>query len=362
MLALPLLIPGGMNRVPRRRSLPEVRLGYLPLLDAAPLLVARELGLFSKWGVAVHLRQELGWASIREKLIYGELEGAHAPALMAFSLHLGLQTRSCPVRSALLLSRQGNAITISRRLWLMGARDLASLRQLIRAEQPRRMTFAVVSLFSSHHFLLRRWLVQAGLDPDTAVRIVVLPPSLMGEHMREGSIDGFCVGEPWNSAAALAGEGWIAADSTAIDPRHPEKVLLCREGFVASQPEELAAIQSAITEACAWCDQPARRTELARMLAQSGIYGLPAPVLGNALNGSMDWGAGRKRSAEGFIRFHDGSPMVVNDSDCRQLLAQARGLGLPSVPAAMNLPLARRLFLPAASRLQPQPEIEKSAA
>lgn len=327
-----------------RRNLREVRLGFVPLLDAAPLLVARDLGLFEKWGIQACLSQELGWASVREKLLYGELDVAHAPGLMAFSVHLGLQTRACPIRADVLLSRQGNAITLSKRLWQKGARDIQGFRQLVRAEYPRRMTFAVVSLFSSHHFILRAWLERADLDPDLDVRFVVLPPSLVGEHMREGTIDGFCVGEPWNSASVLAGDGWMIADSSDICPRHPEKVLLARESFVWEHPEVYRSLRQALGEACAWCHEIKNRASLVDLIIASSAFPLDRTVLANALEGTMDLGASRSRPAKDFILFQDGDPLVIEAWSIAQFLQQARHLGCPGLPSQINLALARRLF------------------
>ena len=135
------------------RSSPLVgafRIGYVPLIDAAPLLVAEALGLYSKWGVAVSLSAELGWGSIREKLVYGELEAAHAPGPLLFSILLGTHSRPCGVTTDLVLSLQGNAITLSRRFWDRGVRDARTFRLLVRGEAPHRPAFAVVARFSSH--------------------------------------------------------------------------------------------------------------------------------------------------------------------------------------------------------------------
>lgn len=337
---------GCMQFTARHASRADLNVGYVPLLDAAPLLVAQEMGFFRRHGVNVRLQPELGWASVREKLLYSELDAAHAPALMAFSLHLGMQARSCPVRAGFLLNRQGNAITLSKRLWLKGGRDAATVRQLIRAELPRRLTFAVVSLFSSHHFLLRCWLEQAGLDPDQSVRIVVLPPSLMGEHMREGTIDGFCAGEPWNSAAVLTGEGWIVADSATLAPRHAEKVLLVRESVTQERAEVLTAAHHALAEACAWCEAPSHRAELADLLVTLDVFSMERAVLLNALVGPMELGGGQRRPASGFLIFHDPLNGQMTESDCRELIQQARGLGHAALPPQLTLALGRRLFLP----------------
>ena len=333
-----------------------VRLGFVPLLDAAPLLLARQMEFFERQGLRVILQPELGWASIREKLLYGELEAAHAPAVMALSMQLGLQSRACPVVADLILSRQGNAITLSKELWQKGVRDGRSFSLAVRSEVPRRFVFAVVSIFSSHHFLVRQWLVRHGVNPETDIRFVVLPPNLMCEHLREGNIDGYCAGEPWNSTAVLSGDGWIVADSEEIAPRHPEKALVARADFSISRPEACQGLRRALAEACQWCDAPGHRPVVAQALEASGYFDLPLKVLANSLTGTMDRGAGRSRKADGFIRYSDGSPLQADEWSCRQILDQARSLGLPALPAQLNITLARKLFLPAVRGRERQPQ------
>lgn len=282
-----------------------IRLGFVPLADAAPLLVARSAGFFEQAGLDVRLNAELGWGTIREKVAHGELDAAHALGGLVFSLILGTHTRPCNVRAEAMLSFEGNAITLSRRLWKKGARDGPSLRLLLRAESPRRPVFAVVSTVSSHHMLLRRWLENSGMDPDHDVRIVVLPPPLVGEHMREGHIDGFCAGEPWNSASVEDGEGWVVATSRTMDAGHPEKVLLLSESFAGRDPETARALRHALWKACKWCDEPGNRTALPSLFKEAGWFGLPDDVVRRSLTGPFDRGYPAARE-ESLLMFSDG--------------------------------------------------------
>ena len=280
------------------------RIGYVPLIDAAPLLVAEALGLYSKWGVGVSLSAELGWGSIREKLVYGELEAAHAPGPLLFSILLGTHSRPCGVTTDHVLSLQGNAITLSRRFWDRGVRDAHTFRLLVRGEAPHRPAFAVVARFSSHHFLLRNWLRSAGLDPARDVRIVVLPPPLVVEHMSEGQIDGFCAGEPWNSAAALCGEGWVVATSVELAPKHPEKVLLVRDEIFYRQPDGYSALRSAILEAGRFCDQPENRQAVVDILQECHAFSVTRQVLMNSLVGPFNTGVADLEGQGPFLMFH----------------------------------------------------------
>jgi ABC-type nitrate/sulfonate/bicarbonate transport system substrate-binding protein len=282
------------------------RIGYVPLVDAAPLLVAEALGLYSRRGVAVSLSAELGWGSIREKLVYGELEAAHAPGPLLFSILLGTRSRACGVTTDLVLSLQGNAITLSRRFWDRGVRDANTFRALVRGEAPHKPVFAVVARFSSHHFLLRSWLRSAGLDPERDFRIVVLPPPLVVEHMREGQIDGFCAGEPWNSVAALSGEGWVVATSMSLAPKHPEKVLLVRNEIFHRQPDGYSALRSAILEAGRFCDQPENRQAVVDILKGYHAFPVTKQVLMNSLVGPFSTGIADLEGEGPFLMFHQG--------------------------------------------------------
>jgi ABC-type nitrate/sulfonate/bicarbonate transport system substrate-binding protein len=290
------------------------RLGYVPLIDALPLLVADAMGFFERENVSVSLSRELGWGSIREKIVYGELDGAPAPAGLLFSILLGTHAPACPVSTDLVMNVQGNAITLSRRLWEKGVRDARTFRLVVRGEAPRRPVFAVVSPFSSHHFLLREWLRSAGLDPDRDVRITALPPPLVAEHMREGQIDGFCAGEPWNSGAALSGDGWVVATSAQLAPGHVEKVLLMRNDSRVRQPEAYAALRRALVEACKYCDQPENRPALVDFLHNRGIFPLPKEALANSLVGPFQTGAETLENRRPFISFYrEGTNRATRD-------------------------------------------------
>src|SRR6266850_6607819 len=209
-----------------------LRLGFAPLTDCAPLVMAQELGLFRKYGLCVTLSRELGWASIRDKIIHGELDAAHAVAGMPVAATLGLGAVKCDCLTALVLNLHGNAITLSNDLWQRGVRDGATLRDHVRKARGEQMlTFGVVFPFSSHNFLLRQWLVSHGIMPDRDVRIVVVPPPQMAANLKIGNLDGFCVGEPWNSVAVQTRAGWCVTTSAELDPGHPEKVLMVRRDF-----------------------------------------------------------------------------------------------------------------------------------
>ena len=324
---------------------PVLRLGFVPLTDAAPLILAQELGLFRKYGLQVRLSRELGWASIRDKIAYGELEAAHALAAMPITSTLGFGSVPCDCLTALVLNLHGNAITLSNDLWRRGVRDGKSLHEeIVRSRREKMYTFGVVFSFSSHRHLLRRWFAAHGIDAERDVRFVVVPPPQMVANLRAGHLDGFCVGEPWNSMAVQARAGWIAATSAELDPQHPEKVLMVRGDFAANRREEHLALVSAVREACEFCDQPEHEAEIATILARPEFVGAPAEILRRALSGRIDCGNGITRQVEEFIVFHRNEANVPASSQAAWALQLVRSSSLCPQPAKLNFALGRSVY------------------
>ena len=290
-------------KLPLSGVVQPVRIGFIPLADCAPLLVARELDLFRKHGVRVELSCEVGWATIREKLLYGQVDAAHAIAGLALAMRMGLSTPPCRVVAPFVFNLHGNAITLSKDLWNCGVRDARSLKQMVLSNAHRRFTFGIVSRYSSHFCLLRKWLSAGGIDVEKEVRLVALPPTQMAANLAAGLIDGYCVGEPWNSFAVESGTGWIAATSEQLSPGHPEKVLLTTEQFIDQHRDECRAIIEALREACLYCDAIEHRADVAHMLAESGYFPGNEAILKKSLVGPLDLGTGKKSDVTHFHIF-----------------------------------------------------------
>lgn len=321
-----------LSSAPLAGVVQPVRIGFIPLADCAPLLVAKDKELFRKHGVKVELSCEVGWATIREKLLYGQIDAAHAIAGLALAMRLGLSTPPCRVVAPFVFNLNGDAITLSRDLWNRGVRDAATLKKLIRSTTSRRLTFGMVSRYASHHFLLRRWLISGGIDPNTEVRIVALPPTQMAANLAAGLIDGYCVGEPWNSVAVDKGVGWIAATSEDIFPGHPEKVLLMNEVFIEQHGDQAHAIREALRESCAFCDVAGNRPEVVRILADSGYFSSGEDILKRSLIGPFDLGVGKSMEVSKFHIFHRYEANETTSERGRWLVDEfiAHGLILPS--------------------------------
>jgi ABC-type nitrate/sulfonate/bicarbonate transport system substrate-binding protein len=279
-----------------------IRLGFVPLVDCAPIAYAHETGLFEKWGLRVELLREPGWATIRDKLAHGTLDAAHAPVGFAFALSWGLGVLRRPTLSGLLLNSNGDAITLSRNLAEQGLTTpqlLAEEAKHHRKDRP--FLFAVPHRFSTHHFLLLRWLRPAGMIPGKGFQVVVLPPSLMASCLGTGDIDGYCVGEPFNTLASREGSGIIAAESAQLSPLHPEKALIVPASFADNQPDEHLRLIASIAAACRLCETPAGREEVTEILSRPEYLGLDRSLIRSSLFPSDHLGS--SISSKGFHVF-----------------------------------------------------------
>jgi ABC-type nitrate/sulfonate/bicarbonate transport system substrate-binding protein len=275
--------------------------GFIPLLDCAPLAVAVEKGFASAEGLDLRLVRETSWANIRDRVVVGHFDAAHMLGPMAIASTLGVGHLKVPMAAPLSLGLGGNAITVSLRVWeamraegaVVGRDPQAmgnALRRVVHAREgahKSQLTFAMVYPFSAHNYELRYWLAASGIDPDRDVRLVVIPPPLLVDAMREGQIDGFCVGEPWNSLAVAVGVGCIAVPTTAIWPLSPEKVLGCRLEWAQRYPDRLLALVRALHRSAQWCEDPANHEELARLLAEPRFVGAPADILLRGLSNRL---------------------------------------------------------------------------
>jgi ABC-type nitrate/sulfonate/bicarbonate transport system substrate-binding protein len=285
----------------------RLRIGFVPLTDCAPLVVAKETGLFAKFDLNVRLSRELGWGSIRGKLALGELDAAHALAALLAGSRTSLAGDRSRCVTGLVLSLNGDGITLSERLWSAGARDAVSFRAHLTRQRGNPAVLGVPALFSSHFFLLRKWLADAKIDIDQDVRVVALPPQQMSERLKSGHLDGYCVGEPWNSVAIRQGAGWCAATSGEIFPFHPEKALVVSEQFADKQHHTHLRLIAALIEACHYCDQPGNSDSVVSLLAMPQYINVPADILKNGFSGSFDYGHGKRKALPDFAVFsrHD---------------------------------------------------------
>lgn len=271
------------------------RIGLLRLTDAAPLIVARELGYFSAENVEVALSVEPSWANIADKLAFGLFDGAMLLPPLALALQLGLSGGGGPEAIVVpaALSLDGNTVTLSEG-WApavapeapVSALEAARRLRAVIDERGEKPVLAVVHTFSTHNLLLRYWLATGGIDPERDVAFTVVPPAETAAALAAGRIDGFCAGAPWGEVAARAGIGRTVATSHAIWNHGMEKVFAVRRRIAEGNPARLQAALRALLRAAAYCDDPTNAPDVAAMLADDRYLGLPAEVILTSLPGA----------------------------------------------------------------------------
>ncbi len=287
-----------------------LRIGFIPLVDAAALIVAVDKGFTAAEGLEVELVREVSWSNVRDKLNIGLFDAAHLLAPVAIASSLGLGHIKVPLTAPFNLGINGNAITVSPALHaaLMGEIDgdrfdpLATAKALAKVVAKRRktgaepLTFGMTFPFSTHNYQLRFWMAAAGVDPDEDVRLVVVPPPFMVDSLAKGHIDAFCVGAPWNSVAVDLGVGHILHFVSDILVRAAEKVLALRQVWAGKHPDEVAALVRAAVKAAEFIENPANLTEATHILSQPERIGVDAEVIQRSLVGRL------KISPDGTVR------------------------------------------------------------
>jgi NitT/TauT family transport system ATP-binding protein len=293
----------------------QITAGFLPLLDSALLVAAKEKGFAEAENIELSLVRESSWANIRDRLAVGHFDVAQMLAPMPIACNLGLTPLAVRTLAPMALGLGGNAVTVSTTLWQAmeahGARgDLdpvstgAALRQVARGRagagrEPLR--FAVVHPHSGHNYELRYWLAACEVSPERDIEIVIVPPPLMADALGSGRIDGYCAGEPWNTAAVAKAVGVIATVKAAIWRSSPEKVLGVAAQWAETKPEALTALLRALYRAALWCEKPANHGELARLLSGPSYVGCPAEWMLPALEGLIGVGDNSVAVADFFV-------------------------------------------------------------
>src|SRR6202789_1866980 len=278
-----------------------LRIGFIPLVDAAALIVAVDKGFTAAEGLDVTFVGECSWSNVRDKLNIVLFDAAHLLAPVAIASSLGLGHVKVPIVAPFNLGLNGNAITVSPALHaaLMAEIDgdpldpMATALSLARVVAARRrsgaepLTFGMTFPFSTHNYQLRFWMAAGGVDPDEDVHLVVLPPPYMVDSLANGQVDAFCVGAPWNSIAVDRGVGFILHFVSDILVRAAEKVLAVRQSWSERNPQVLAALIRAAFRAAEFIEDSGNRAETARILAAPERLGVDAEVILRTLDGRL---------------------------------------------------------------------------
>lgn len=286
---------------------PEVdtaKLGFIALTDSSPLIIAKEKGLFQKYGVGnVEVLKQASWGATRDNLVLGSagsgIDGAHILTPMPYLMALGAITQNntpLPMKILARLNLDGQGISVSKAYADLNVGLDASLLKDAFAKKKAAGAAAKVAVTfpgGTHDLWMRYWLAAGGIDPNKDVETIVVPPPQMVANMKVGTMDAFCVGEPWNAQLVSQGLGYSALTTGELWSKHPEKSLAMRTDFVENNPKTAQAILMAVMEAQQWCDGDANKAELAQIVAKREWFNIkPEDILGR-LKGEFDYGNGK---------------------------------------------------------------------
>ena len=326
------------------------KLGFIPLTDCASLVMAKELGLFDKYGVNVELSKEASWANVRDKILIGELTGAHCLFGMPFSVYTGVGGKEGSVmKIAMIINNNGQAITLSNKFCeLIGSNDITKVKAAVeKLNAQKQLQFAMTFPGGTHDIWLRYWLAATGVDAKS-VGVKTIPPPQMVANMKVDNMDGFCVGEPWGGVAVKEGIGFTHIASQDIWKHHPEKALVVNDAFASSKKEDLKKIMKAIIEASIWLDSLPNRKKAAEILSQTKYVNAPEEVIEARLLGTNNVGCkfGDKKYEDDYMRFYNaGATNSPRKSYGIWFLTQYVRFGLLKTPPVDYKSIADKLIM-----------------
>ncbi|MGY2374751.1 CmpA/NrtA family ABC transporter substrate-binding protein [Pseudomonas sp. SDO524_S393] len=305
-------------------------LGFMALTDCASLVVAATQGFAQPYGLTLNLKRQPSWASLRDKLVTGELDAAHSLYGLIYAVHLGIGGVA-PTDMAVLmgLNQNGQSINLSNGLQRQGVITPEALDRHVHQSRTK-LTFAQTFPTGTHAMWLYYWLASQGIHPLQDVNSVVVPPPQMVAHLQAGRIDGFCVGEPWCASAVQQNQGFTLATTQAIWPNHPEKVLGCTQAFVDQYPHTARVLVMAILEASRFIEQsPENRRSTAQLLSAREYLDTPLDCIEPRLLGNYDDGLGNQWQDPHALRFFEGGDVNLPYlSDGMWFMTQFRRWGL----------------------------------
>ena len=309
-------------------ELTEVKVGFIPLTDCAPIVVAAEMGFDKKYGIKIVPSKEASWAAIRDKTVNGELHAAHVLYGLVYGVQMGIGGQQKDMNVLMTLNHNGQGITLSNQLKDKGVKDGKTLKRLLENEN-RDYTFAQTFPTGTHAMWLNYWLAANGIDPIKDVKTIVVPPPQMVANMRIGNMDGYCVGEPWNARAIYDKVGYTVATSQDIWVDHPEKVLGTTADFVSKNPKTARAMVMAILEASKYIEATENRAKVAELISQKSYVNAPKEVILGRFLGDYDNGNGKKWKDANFMKFfEDGKIPFPYLSDGMWFLTQHKRWGM----------------------------------
>ena len=283
-------------------EVPGATLGFIALTDSAPLIIAKEKGLFAKHGMPdVKVVKQTSWAVTRDNLELGSakggIDGAHILSPMPLLLTAGKITKSkqpLPMYTLARLNTHGQAISASKEL-LDEKLTIDNKAGLATASKGlgRKIKAAVTFPGGTHDLWMRYWMSANGIDPNKDADLVVIPPPQMVANMQTGTMDLFCVGEPWNQRLVNKKLGYTVAQTGELWDKHPEKSFSMRADWVDKNPKAAKALLMAVQEAQIWCQDPANLDEMCEIISKDKYIKAPVADIKPRLAGNVNYGDGR---------------------------------------------------------------------
>jgi len=307
----------------------EVKIGFIPLTDCSSVVMAAVMEFDKKYGIRIVPSKEASWAAVRDKLVNGELDAAHVLWGLIYGVQMGLGGPKKDMAILMNLNHNGQAFTLSRKLYDKGVKDAVSLAKLIETQKGE-YTFAQTFPTGTHAMWLYYWLAAYGVHPFNDVKTITVPPPQMVANMRVGNMDGYCVGEPWPYRAIVDKIGFTAETTQGLWKDHPEKALGTSAEWVQKYPKTARAMTAAVIDAGRWIDASlSNRQKTAEVVADRSYVNTDKEVIVARMLGRYDNGIGKVWDDKDHMKFYnDGHVPFPYLSDGMWFMTQHRRWGL----------------------------------
>jgi nitrate/nitrite transport system substrate-binding protein len=306
------LLPSGAYAAPAVPEVTGAKLGFIALTDSAPLIIAKEKGLYEKYGVPdVEVLKQASWGATRDNMALGGenggIDGGHIlrPKVHLYSSGAVMQNKQkLPMYTLINLNEDCQGISVAQEYAETGVKlDSGALKEAFakKKAEGKKVTAAMTFPGGTHDLWMRYWLAAGGIDPDKDLELIVVPPPQMVANMKVGNMDAFCVGEPWNEQLVHQKIGFTAATTGELWFRHPEKVLGMRASFVDANPKATLAIMMAVMEAQQWCDKMENKQEMAEIIGKRQWYNVPVADIIGRIKGDINYGNGRTAAGTNLL-------------------------------------------------------------
>ncbi|KQU02225.1 bicarbonate-binding protein [Methylobacterium sp. Leaf469] len=296
--------PGGAFAQGAGPEVKGAKLGFIALTDAGPLFVAKEKGYFAKHGMPdVEVLKQASWGTTRDNLVLGSegngIDGAHILSPMPYLITAGRVTQNnvpVPMQILARLNVNGQCISVAKEyLDQKVGLDSKVFKAAVEKKKASGKSVKAAMTFpgGTHDLWIRYWMAAGGIDPDKDIETIVVPPPQMVANMKVGTMDCFCVGEPWNAQLVQQGLGYSALTTGELWKDHPEKAFAMRASWVEKHPNAAKALTMAVLEAQMWCDKPENRDEFAAIVAKRQWINIPVADVAGRMKGTIDYGDGR---------------------------------------------------------------------